>query len=177
MTWPAIPVPPISSTITWICGSLIAAATAIGGMAAGASETSVDALDRFGGAIGLAFQVMDDVLDVTSTTSALGKTAGRDTELQKSTYPGTIGLSAARALADQLVDQGRTALRDAQLLTTDLERFAAWRTELAASWRAEGLSYTVARVSEPASRVVRRVAGGALGTGRAAAPDVRRETR
>jgi len=58
-----------------------------------------------------------------------------------------------------------------------LERFAAWRTELAASWRGEGLSYTIARVSEPASRVVRRVAGAALGTGRAAASDVRRETR
>ena len=58
-----------------------------------------------------------------------------------------------------------------------LERFAAWRTELSASWRAEGLSYTLARVSEPASRVVRRVAGAALGTGRAVAPDVRRELR
>ena len=58
-----------------------------------------------------------------------------------------------------------------------LERFAAWRTELSASWRAEGLSYTLARVSEPASRVVRRVAGAALGTGRAVAPDVRREIR
>jgi hypothetical protein len=58
-----------------------------------------------------------------------------------------------------------------------LERFAAWRTELAASWRAEGLSYTVARVSEPASRVVRRVAGAALGTGRTVTSDVRREAR
>ena len=58
-----------------------------------------------------------------------------------------------------------------------VERFAAWGTELAASWRAEGLSYTVARVSEPASRVVRRVAGAALGTRRAAASDVRREMR
>jgi uncharacterized protein (DUF58 family) len=58
-----------------------------------------------------------------------------------------------------------------------LERFGAWRTELAASWRAEGLSYTVARVSEPASRVVRRVAGAALGMGRAAPSDGRRETR
>ena len=112
-------------------GSLIAAATAIGGMAAGASEASVDALDRFGAAIGLAFQVMDDVLDVTSTTSALGKTAGRDTELRKSTYPGTIGLSAARALADLLVDQGRSALRDAKLLTSDLERFATFVVERA----------------------------------------------
>ncbi len=58
-----------------------------------------------------------------------------------------------------------------------LERFGAWRNELAASWRAEGLSYTLARVSEPASRVVRRVAGAALGMGRPTTPDVRSEAR
>ena len=58
-----------------------------------------------------------------------------------------------------------------------LERFAAWRTELAASWRGEGLSYTLARVAEPASRVVRRVAGVALGTSRAVTPEMRSEGR
>src|SRR3954469_10541115 len=65
--------------------SLIAAATAIGGMAAGATGDRVDALGGYGEALGLAFQIMDDVLDVTSTTETLGKTAGRDTELRKST--------------------------------------------------------------------------------------------
>jgi uncharacterized protein (DUF58 family) len=58
-----------------------------------------------------------------------------------------------------------------------LERFAAWRAELAASWRGEGLSYTLARGSEPGSRVVRRVAGAALGTVRGAMPEVRSEAR
>jgi len=58
-----------------------------------------------------------------------------------------------------------------------LERFAAWRSELSASWRAEGLSYTLARVSEPAEWVVRRVAGAALGMGRAVPPDARSEVR
>ena len=72
------------------------------------------------------------------------------------------------SLARPLVGESRVAYRG---------RFAAWRSELAASWRAEGLSYTLARVSEPASRVVRRVAGAALGTGRAVAPDARREAR
>jgi uncharacterized protein (DUF58 family) len=72
------------------------------------------------------------------------------------------------SLARPLVSESRAAY---------VERFAGWRTELAGSWRAEGLSYTVARVSEPASRIVRRVAGAALGTGRAVAPDVRRESR
>lgn len=58
-----------------------------------------------------------------------------------------------------------------------LERFATWRNELAASWRAEGLSYTMGRASEPASRVVRRVAGAAFGTGRAMAAGARSEAR
>jgi len=59
-----------------------------------------------------------------------------------------------------------------------LERFAAWRSEIASSWRGEGLSYTLATTGEPASRVVRRVAGAALGTGRAANPrEARREMR
>ena len=58
-----------------------------------------------------------------------------------------------------------------------LERFAAWRAELASSWRGEGLSYTTATVSEPASRVIRRVASTALGGGRDAALRARSEAR
>lgn len=58
-----------------------------------------------------------------------------------------------------------------------LEGFAAWRNELAAAWRAEGLTYTLAVTSEPASRVVRRVAGAALGTGRAGSLEARNEAR
>src|SRR5688500_3342115 len=58
-----------------------------------------------------------------------------------------------------------------------LERFGAWRDELARSWRGQGLSYTVARVSEPASRVLRRVASAALGAGRGAAANARSEAR
>ena len=112
-------------------GALIAAAAAIGGMAAMASRQRVDALDRFGAALGLAFQVMDDVLDLTSTTATLGKTAGRDTELRKSTYPGLIGLAAARALAHQKVEEGRAALRAEELLTPDLDRFAGFVVERA----------------------------------------------
>jgi uncharacterized protein (DUF58 family) len=72
------------------------------------------------------------------------------------------------SLARPLVAESRAAY---------VERFADWRAQLAVSWRAEGLSYTLARVSEPASRVVRRVAGAALGTGRVVAPDVRSEAR
>src|SRR5436190_5426848 len=66
-------------------GALITAAATIGGEAAGASPDALTALARYGEAIGLAFQIADDVLDVTSTTSQLGKTVGRDLELRKST--------------------------------------------------------------------------------------------
>jgi hypothetical protein len=58
-----------------------------------------------------------------------------------------------------------------------LDRFAAWRSDLAAAWRGEGLTYTLATTSEPASRVVRRVAGAALGIGRARALEARSEAR
>jgi geranylgeranyl pyrophosphate synthase len=112
-------------------GALIAAAAAIGGLAAQASAKRVTALDRYGAAIGLAFQVMDDVLDVTSTTATLGKTAGRDMALGKSTYPGLIGLTAARYLAERKVEEARSELRAEGLLTADLERFAAFVVERA----------------------------------------------
>jgi geranylgeranyl diphosphate synthase type II len=112
-------------------GALIAAAAEVGGMAAGAPPRRLAALNRFGASLGLAFQIMDDVLDLTSTTAALGKTVGRDTELRKSTYPGLIGLAAARALTQRTVEDGRAALRSEGLLTEDLERFASFVVERA----------------------------------------------
>ncbi len=60
----------------------------------------------YGDAIGLAFQIADDVLDVTATTDQLGKTAGRDLALRKSTYPALLGVEGARARASALVDEG-----------------------------------------------------------------------
>jgi geranylgeranyl pyrophosphate synthase len=103
--------------------SLIAAAAAIGGVAAAASDSQVEALDAYGESLGLAFQIMDDVLDVTSTTEALGKTAGRDTALRKSTYPGLMGLDAARNMARGKVEEAREHLSRASLLTGDLDGF------------------------------------------------------
>jgi geranylgeranyl pyrophosphate synthase len=103
--------------------SLIAAAAAIGGMAAGATAARVEALDAYGEALGLAFQIMDDVLDITSTTETLGKTAGRDTALRKSTYPGLMGLEVARGMANGKVDEARGHLARAGLLTDDLNGF------------------------------------------------------
>jgi farnesyl diphosphate synthase/geranylgeranyl diphosphate synthase type II len=112
-------------------GALVSAAALIGGLAAGATESVVQALARYGAALGLAFQIADDVLDVTGSTEVLGKTAGRDAELRKSTYPTLLGVAGATSRAEALVDDGCAALADAGLLTPILEsiaRFVVRRT-------------------------------------------------
>jgi geranylgeranyl diphosphate synthase, type II len=110
-------------------GALIAAAATIGGCAARASAERLAALARYGQAIGLAFQIADDVLDVTATTSQLGKTAGRDLALGKSTYPALLGVEGARARAAALVQEGCDALAAVGLLTPALERLAHFTVE------------------------------------------------
>ena len=107
-------------------GALITAAARIGAIGAGANHESLAALDRYGAAIGLAFQIMDDVLDVTSTTDELGKTAGRDAALHKSTYPALLGTDGARQRADTLIDDATSALRDAGILTPSLDSIARY---------------------------------------------------
>jgi geranylgeranyl pyrophosphate synthase len=107
-------------------GALITAAARIGAMGAGANRSALAALERYGSAIGLAFQIMDDVLDVTSTTDELGKTAGRDAELQKSTYPALLGTAGAKQRADALIDNATSALREAGILTPSLDFIAQY---------------------------------------------------
>ena len=107
-------------------GALITTAMRVGALGAGAGSLQLAALDRYGAAVGLAFQIMDDVLDVTATTDELGKTAGRDVALQKSTYPALLGTEGARRRATALVDDATAALRDAQLLTSPLESIARY---------------------------------------------------
>jgi farnesyl diphosphate synthase/geranylgeranyl diphosphate synthase type II len=105
-------------------GALISVSVRIGGLAALANAETLGAFERYGSAVGLAFQIADDVLDVTSTTDELGKTAGRDAELKKSTYPALMGLDAARARAERLCDEACTALRDAGICSPQLESLA-----------------------------------------------------
>ncbi|CAH0991542.1 Farnesyl diphosphate synthase [Sinobacterium norvegicum] len=93
-------------------GALIRAAVAMGAICAGASEQQRIALDHYARAVGLAFQVHDDILDVESDTTTLGKTAGADIALNKSTYPALLGLSQAKDMAQQLLQQALTALKD-----------------------------------------------------------------
>jgi geranylgeranyl pyrophosphate synthase len=111
-------------------GALITAAAMIGGRAAGAGPERLAALARYGEEVGLAFQIADDVLDVTSTSAELGKTAGKDLAAQKSTYPALLGVAGAMARAQGLVDDACGALAGVGLLTPALEfvaRFAVAR--------------------------------------------------
>lgn len=105
-------------------GSLIAASTRIGALAAGISGDELDAFTRYGDALGLAFQIADDVLDVTATSDQLGKTAGRDAALGKSTYPLLLGVEGARRRARRLATDACDALRPYGRLTPHLERLA-----------------------------------------------------
>ena len=82
---------------------------------AGVPDAAQTALARFGQALGLAFQVVDDVLDVTADSATLGKTAGKDEAADKPTYVALMGLEAAKAYADDLADQAMQALADTGL--------------------------------------------------------------
>jgi geranylgeranyl diphosphate synthase, type II len=101
-------------------GALIAAAVVLGGLAAGADEERMHALHRFGAGVGLAFQIADDVLDVTATTDQLGKTAGKDVAYGKTTYPALLGVEGAVVKADALVADACAALREAGLSSPQL---------------------------------------------------------
>jgi len=83
--------------------ALIAASLVSGGIYAGAKDGEVKKLRAFGRSIGLAFQIVDDVLDVTQTSEQLGKTAGKDTASQKATYPALFGIEESLRKADALV--------------------------------------------------------------------------
>ena len=85
--------------------ALIAASLVSGGLYAGADDKAVKKLRTFGQSIGLAFQIVDDVLDVTQTSEQLGKTAGKDSASQKATYPALFGVEESERKADALVNE------------------------------------------------------------------------
>jgi geranylgeranyl pyrophosphate synthase len=105
-------------------GALIEAAMVIGGLAAGAAPDLLGALARYGASVGLAFQIADDVLDITGTSDELGKTAGKDVQFKKSTYPALLGIAGATARAEALADDACAALKSQRALTPDLEALA-----------------------------------------------------
>jgi len=92
-------------------GMLLRAALKLGAMCAGAGKSEVAALDRFGFALGLAFQVQDDVLDATQSAKKLGKTAGKDAAAGKMTFPALYGLARSHELAAYWTKEAVRALR------------------------------------------------------------------
>ena len=82
----------------------------MGAVIAAAPETCIEALDRYGKAVGLAFQIVDDLLDVQGDETKLGKRVGKDSELGKWTYPRFLGVDGSRRRARQLADEAVAAL-------------------------------------------------------------------
>jgi geranylgeranyl pyrophosphate synthase len=106
-------------------GALIRAASLIGAITAGAGDHVQEAIDAYARELGLAFQIVDDVLDVESTPAALGKTAGKDAAAGKPTYPAMHGLEASRRLAIECVERAKAALAPVRL-GGRLAEIAAW---------------------------------------------------
>ncbi len=104
--------------------AMITTSIRLGAISANADATKLRALTRFGHSLGLAFQVIDDILDVTQTTEKLGKSAGKDVAAQKATYPAVIGLDASRAEARRLTNAAQGALKNFGLEAEPLRELA-----------------------------------------------------
>ena len=91
-------------------GALLKASVSLPAIAAGASVATIATLNEYAQAVGLAFQITDDILDATVDSTSLGKTAGKDQQVDKSTYPALMGLAPAKAYAQELHDQAFHAL-------------------------------------------------------------------
>ena len=107
-------------------GALIRAAAVSGAIMGGANQAAARAITQWASEIGLAFQIVDDILDVEGDTRALGKTAGKDAAGDKPTYPSLFGLDRARAMASECADRARTVLAEAHLDQSSLSAIADW---------------------------------------------------
>ena len=107
-------------------GAVIRAAAVSGAVMAGAEEAAVTAVDQFATDIGLAFQIVDDILDVEGNAAQLGKTAGKDAASTKPTYPALFGIERSRSLAADCLSRARETLRRAHLDNGWLVPIAEW---------------------------------------------------
>lgn len=107
-------------------GALIRASAVAGAVMGGADDRLAATIDDYGREIGLAFQIVDDILDVEGAAGTLGKTAGKDEAAGKPTYPAFFGLDQARSLAADCHTRARQALDRAGLLDSRLDDIAAW---------------------------------------------------
>ncbi|HOC57971.1 MAG TPA: polyprenyl synthetase family protein [Verrucomicrobiota bacterium] len=104
--------------------ALLCCSVQLGGMSANCTPPQLESLACFGHNVGLAFQVIDDILDVTQTSEKLGKTAGKDSRAQKATYPSILGLDRSRRIAAQLTRRAFNALRGFKGKAVALEALA-----------------------------------------------------
>jgi geranylgeranyl pyrophosphate synthase len=107
-------------------GALIEASCVLGALAGQASPEEMETLAGFGADVGLAFQIADDVLDATATSEELGKTAGKDTALEKSTYVSVLGIARARAEAEALAERAVRGLERSRRDTSALAALARY---------------------------------------------------
>lgn len=119
-------------TLTFIhrhkTAALLDASVVSGAVLAGANASDVDRLSNYAQDIGLAFQIVDDVLDITATQEELGKTAGKDLQAQKATYPSFWGIEESQRQAAQLVDRAKAGLDVYGLSARPLQAIADYIT-------------------------------------------------
>jgi geranylgeranyl diphosphate synthase type II len=110
--------------------ALLTASVVSGGMYAGAHDSDIKRLRTYGRSIGLAFQIVDDVLDLTQSSEQLGKTAGKDAAAEKTTYPALFGIDESIRKADAMVEEGNAQLDvygDAGITLKELARYLVER--------------------------------------------------
>ena len=114
-------------------GALLRASVRVGALVGGAGPRQYAHLDRYGSAVGLAFQVTDDILDVEGGTAKTGKRVGRDAELDKVTYPAALGMAKTKRYARELLDTALGALESFGPRAEPLRRIARFVVERAVS--------------------------------------------
>ncbi len=110
-------------------GALIRASAAAGAIMGGGDDDAVGAIDRCGIELGLAFQIVDDILDVEGASADLGKTAGKDAASGKPTYPSLFGVEASRRMARECIARAEASLRGAGLVDARLLEIGRWIVE------------------------------------------------
>jgi geranylgeranyl pyrophosphate synthase len=110
-------------------GALIRAAATTGAVMGGGLDDQIDAIDRAAAEFGLAFQIIDDVLDVEGASTDLGKTAGKDAAAGKPTYPALYGLEASRKMATECLARAASTLQRVDVADSRLLQIGRWIVE------------------------------------------------
>jgi geranylgeranyl pyrophosphate synthase len=110
-------------------GALIRGSAVAGAIMGGGDDRQVHAIDRAAAELGLAFQIVDDILDVEGASADLGKTPGKDAASGKTTYPGLYGLDASKRMARECLDRAKTTLADAGMTDARLLGIGKWIVE------------------------------------------------